>query len=165
MDAKREAYPFAGALCVTAGALLAQIHDAAGPPPARAGFHLPDDQRGLAVAAATGYGAAAACAALSARLLLIEREMTCEQLPEVPRSRALELGVTIVESTEAQAWRATVRAAAAARAELEVCVGAWSGGKELTNAAEVVATANRLIAYIDELVAVLERIEPEDPSF
>jgi hypothetical protein len=163
MDPKREAYPFAGALCVAAGDLLARIHEVAGPPPVGSADELDEDRRALAAAAAAGYGAAAACAALSGRLLLMARDATREQLPRVRISRRFELGVTVLEATETRAWRSTVRAAAAARDEVEICREVWSAD-EFDDASDVLGAVGRLASYIDELTLVLERIEPAEQA-
>jgi hypothetical protein len=161
MNAKHEVYPFAGALCVTTGKLLTAVHRAAGPPPSADGGELLDSDRRLRTAAGVAYGAAAACSALSARLLLVEREALRERVAEIDAPRSLELGVTALDATETASWRSTVRAAAAAAAELSRCADLWS----VQNAAEGVQDLIfQLAAYVDELVAVLERIEPAEPS-
>lgn len=161
MDPKREAYPFAGALCVAAGDLLARVHEAAGPPPSGDAEDLDGDRRRLAAAAAAGYGAAAACAALSARLLLIEREAMRDRLPEVGVPARYELGVTTLEATESRVWQATVRAAAAARGELATAAALWAVDG-LAEHDGVSAAVTRLVSYVDELLPVLERIEPAE---
>jgi len=157
MDAKREAYPFAGALCVAAGNLMTAVHQAAGSPPTDDVDDLSADDRRLWTAAGVAYGAAASCAALSARLLLVEREALREHVAEIDAPRRFELGVTTLEATEARAWRATVRAAAAARAELARCAALYSARERGSDVAD---TVRQLTDYVDELAAVLERIEP-----
>ena len=124
MDPNREAYPFAGALCV-AGELLTRLHEVAGPPPTSA-EDLSDHDRALAVAAAAGYGASAACAALAGRLLLIERAASRALIPEVAEAGLPEAGITTLDPVESRAWRQTVWAAAATRVELERCAAALS---------------------------------------
>lgn len=161
VDVKREAYPFAGALCVAAGNLLTSLHQIAGSPPTTGAQDLPGEARRLWTAVGVTFGAAASCAALSARLLLMERESLREQLTEIDAPLRFEFGVTTLEGTESRAWRGTVRAAAAARTELARCAGLWPS-QEFGDA--VPAAIQHLAAYVDELVAVLERTEPAEPS-
>jgi hypothetical protein len=157
MDPKREAYPFAGALSVTAGNLLAQVHESAGAPPSADASEWTADQRTLWAAAGRAYGAIAACSAVAARLLLIEKEALRQQVPEVGVPQRFELGATTLEASEARAWAATVRAAAAARGELAGCLSAWV---DLPGADRILRLTGQLIDYVDELAAVFERIEP-----
>ena len=159
MDPNREAYPFAGALCVAAGELLTRLHEVTGPPPTSA-EDLSDHDRALAVAAAAGYGASAACAALAGRLLLIERAASRALIPEVAEAGLPEAGITTLDPVESRAWRQTVWAAAATRVELERCAAALSaqGAPDMPG---VVRELARLIDYVDELTGVLERIEPQ----
>ena len=162
MDPNREAYPFAGALSVSAADLLSRLHEVAGTPPVSAA-ELSADDRAMAVAAAATYGAAAACCALAGRLLLMQRATSRAMIPEVTDAALPEVGVTTLDPVDSHAWRSTVWAAAATRVELERCATAWSS-EFAPNAPAVVVELARLIEYVDQLTSVLERIEPKHSS-
>lgn len=157
MSADRRSYALAGALSVDTAELLRELHRAVGAPGDT--DDVPPRRRGLLPAAARTYGAAAACNALAARLLLQERDAAAKRLDDFPASQIAERGVTELEESDLSIWRATVRATAAAAAELASAVSAWQTTDD--GAGEpVVRALKHLSDYVNELSQILERSEP-----
>src|SRR4051812_18371629 len=111
MDAERRCYALAGAMAVETAQLLKALHRLVGPPGELE--EIPPRRRSLLPATTRTYSAAAACSALTARLLLAERDLVAGRLGESSAAHIAEPGVTILEATPLAAWRGTMRATAA----------------------------------------------------
>ena len=142
-------YALAGALSVTVSGLLQQLHQAAGGPVTDVEA-LSEDRRSVVVAAEYARGAAAACSALVARLLIIERDAARRGLPELGRPASVEPGVTSVELGP-YLWQASQRVAQSARTEVGAAVQRWQD-REDEAAKAITLTLERLLEYVDVLV-------------
>jgi hypothetical protein len=158
---RRRIYALAGAMSVETADLLREVHRAAGPPGEVA--DVPPRRRAMLSAAAMTYGAAAACSALNARLLLAERADASERLGDLPHPHLAEHGVTSLEAGELQAWRGTVRAAAATLSELLAAKSAWERTIDALGE-PVVVVLESLIGYVDDVASLLEASEPAEPA-
>jgi hypothetical protein len=157
MDSQRRLYALAGALAVETAELLKSVHRAVGAPGDAS--EIPPRRRGLLAAAARSYGAAAACSGLTARLLLVERDAAAQRLGDLPPPHLAEVGITFLEDKPQAAWRALVRACAAALAELGDARAAWvAAADEMGD--PVVSTLETMMRYVDDVAGVLEVSEP-----
>jgi uncharacterized protein YhdP len=157
MEARRRLYALAGAMSVETAELLRSLHRAVGGPADVE--EMPPRRRTLLPAAVRTYGAAAACSALAARLLLTERAVAAAGLADPAPPPVAERGVTVLEENDLAAWRATVRATAAAAAEINAAGKLWQAAGEFASD-EVLDALSRLADYADELSQILERSEP-----
>lgn len=158
---RSRSYALAGAFAVTTSELLRRLHDLAGGPGRRDLSTMTQHQRAVLGAAAHGYSAAAACSALTARLLLHERELVGAEVPGVAPPTRIELGVTALEGLDHMSWRVTTRVALAAHAEIETARGAWTqwGGPDSVEVQGLLAT---MTAYAENVLDLLDRTEPVD---
>jgi hypothetical protein len=148
-------------MSVETSELLKGVHRAVGVP-----GHLtevPPRRRALLAAAVQSYGAAAACSGLTAWLLLAERDAAAERIGEIVRPRVSVPGVTSLDAAPRSTWRATVRASAAASAELLEARAGWTGVADDAGEAAI-AAIDRLLNYVDEIALVLEKSEPPPTS-
>jgi hypothetical protein len=156
MPSQRRLYALAGAMAVETAELLKTLHRLVGPPGESA--DVPPRRRGLVAAAVRTYGALGACSALTARLLLLERDAACQRLGELPGPHLPVVGVTVLEETDRASWRGTVRAVAAALAELADARDAWRATAE--DGETAVTSLETLMRYVDDVATVLESAEP-----
>ena len=156
MHPQRQLYALAGAMSVEAAELLKTVHRLVGQPGDVS--DIPPRRRGLLSAAARTYGAIAACNALTGRVLLMERDAACCRLGEVYSPHLPIIGATALEESEPSTWRGTVRASAAALAELAASRDAWRSTTEEGEAA--LQGVEALMRYVDEVASVLEAVDP-----
>lgn len=156
-QARGDRYALGGALSVATAELLRLVHRAAGGPVDDVASLTPQ-RRALVVAAVRARSAAAACSALVARLLILDRESARKQMHEVGRPDFVEPGVTTLEGIEPYVWQASLRAVKAARAEVAVAVEHWQGW-DGSSAQEIEQQLVQLLGYVDDLTALLEAQE------
>jgi hypothetical protein len=116
----------------------------------------PDQDGETLYAAMRSYQAAAACSAMTARLLLAEG---IDLQAHLKATAGVEGHSGPLSSGPASAWRANVLAAAAAIAELETARSAWQLVERLPNR-QVVAMIETLLSYAMELTDVLDADKP-----
>ena len=153
-EARTARYALAGALSVTTSELLQQVHRVAGGPVEDVAS-LTESDRPVAVTVARARSAAAACSALVARLLIIDRDNARRELPEVGGPASVEPGVTTVE-LEPYMWQASLRVTDAARAEVAVAAELWQNRDDADGSA-IEQNLLRLLGYVD---AVRELLSP-----
>jgi hypothetical protein len=151
---RRRRYALAGALSVQTAELLREVHRVAGAP-----GDAPARRQPVVGAAARTYGVAAACLALTARLLLEQRDLAVAEMMDVPPPGIAELGVTCREQDERAAWRSGVRVTAAALAELADARQLWAAAPD-NMGDSVVALLDVMVGYVEEIARHLESSEP-----
>jgi hypothetical protein len=149
VEDRRRAYALAAGLAALVSQLLRRVHDIAGGP-LSAPRSLPAHRQALRVAATDAYAAAAAGSAVSARLLLLERDAANREMSGVTLPRTLELGVTTLEGSQQRQQRATNRSFQAAAEAVDAAWKAWStwGGPE---AGEIQDLLLQMRDYLNEL--------------
>jgi len=157
VDSQRRLYALAGAMSVQTAELLKAQHRVVGAP-GDVG-DIPPRRRAQLGAAVRTYGAVAACCALTARLLLHERDAAGAGLDVLPVPPVVVVGANVLEPNPLSSWRATVRATAAALAELRDAKAAWSTLTDSADA-ELSAHVERMIQYVSEVGDILESSEP-----
>lgn len=162
VDTRAERYALAGALAVTTADLLRALHRAAGVPGEVAS--LSPQRRLLAIAAAKSRGAAGACSALVARLLIVERDEARRDVPDIGSPEYIEPGVTTVEGLAAYAEQVSRRAAIAARADVAAAAEQWQGWDGAA-ALEIEQLLLRALGYVDRIVVVAGGVNAETDGF
>src|SRR5579875_3272389 len=108
-DVRARCYAVAGALLITSSDCFRLLHLLTASPARHDATTVTGDRRAMIVAAAKSRAALAACAALTARLLLTERQRASADFPEIGGPSHAELGVTALERQGRPVWSATVR--------------------------------------------------------
>src|SRR4051794_13580357 len=146
-------------MTVTNSDLIRELHRAIGGPPGLDGETGDSESMAVASAGARALSAAAACSAVVARLFLVERDEARVALRLLDPPQRLEPGVTALEESQHSVWSATVRAVAAAGAEVVGARSAWEVWD--TEAASAVRSdLDTLLQYVDRLALLLESTEP-----
>jgi hypothetical protein len=162
-DARVQRYALAGAMAVKISDLLRHVHAAGGGRAVNlstaSGAAASSDDVSLVVRVSRALTVAGACSAVVARLAIMEREAAGAAIGIVDPPQRLEPGVTVLEALPHSTWAATVRAVAAAGAEISAVRPAWERAKG-SDEQDVRGDLETLLNYVDRLAALLEVTEP-----
>jgi len=158
---RTEIYAYAAALLVDASAFLGRMHEVAGGPSRREGRELDGREQRLAGAAAAGYSAVAACSALGARLLLVERDAVARDVADAPLPSRAEFGVTHLDPDERALVEGLRRSVDASADAVEVAANSW---RALDDAAGLLEQLSLLRSHLDGVAPLLDVQWPEQDA-